>query len=216
MTSDLPKLTVTGLAEYLSTSSATRQKAILQRFKFPDDLGEAPRMYYRDVSRILSDYSHNVRDAGWLRTQTTALSATQGHNTEAQSRIDANVRMLEWFAKYFARQRFREVYPIPKLEYVHTGVVVRVTPDLYGMKRNRRYLVKYHFARSADSARHARIVCQVMYGASQLNKMSLPSSAIRVWDFRDGEDYRAVDGRSRIQSDVEDGCAAIAAIWPTL
>ena len=210
------KLTVTGLAEYLSTPSASRQKAILRRFKFPDDIGEAPRKYYRDVSRILVDYFQNRRDGVWLRKEVAVLDGTEGHNSEAQSRINGNVRALQRFLEYFGRQRFQEAHSVPRLEYVHAGVIVKVTPDLYGTKRNRKYLVKYHFAKSADPARHAKITCQVMYGASKISRLGLSSSAIRVWDFRDGEDYRAVDGRSRIQSDVEDACSAIAAIWPTL
>ena len=95
------------------------------------------------------------------------LVGTEGHNPEAQSRIDGNVRALQRFLEYFGRQRFQEAHSVPRLEYVHAGVIVKITPDLYGTKRNRKYLVKYHFAKSADPARHAKITCQVMYGASQ-------------------------------------------------
>ena len=209
-----PSITVTGLAKYLTTPSPTTRNTELRQFKYPE-LGVKPASHYRDAYRLLEDYFKHSRGGSWLALEADNLEHS-GHNSQAQYRLDDNVCVLRGFLSHFSNQIVQSAQPGPNLEYHHAGVFVRVKADLYAMKRKREYLVKYYFAQPDDPDKCARIICQVMYGAAMRKGFNVAYSGVQVWNCRSGRLHRAVQGRSRIQRDVETACEDIAAIWPKL
>ena len=214
-----PRLTISGLADYM-TCSASAQRNVLLRFKYPQGPGEAAAKYYHFAYRVLGGYFQpsGQRSVSWLSLEADELDARPGHDPHARDKIEANVRVLRGFLSYFASQKFQNIQPVPKLLYRHAGVSIRITPDLYGTKRNRSYVVKYLFAagkREVIGSR-ARIICQVMYHASMQPNLGLPASGIQIWACRSGDVYRAREGGSLVINNVEAACKTIAAVWPTL
>lgn len=96
------------------------------------------------------------------------------------------------------------------------GLVIKATSDVFANERRFDRLIKYQFAKSDDPQQHAKILCQVMFEAAEQARLSLRSSAIRVWDCQIGQEYQLARVGSRLKSDIEASCQAIVALWPTL
>ena len=213
-----PSITLSGLAKYMiAAASPSQQMKILEEFKYPD-MGEIQAKYYRDAYRIIHEYHEQGNDASWLLDEAGYLhaKAQQSPLDRVRTRIEHNVRAIRVYEHYFAIHNVKDKERAPSLMYSHTGLRVRVTPDLFGKERAHPRLVMLQFAQSSNHEKRAKIICQIMLEASTAGGLSLPSSAMRVWDCQTNEDYHFARAGSRLRRDIEAACRAVVALWPTI
>ena len=209
-----PKISLTGLAKFMTASSSAQRK-VLKDYKYREPEGVAQAAYYREGRRTVQGFHRDARDRDWLLTEATALSGQKaGLPDGAQKRLESNVRAIRAYARHFSDRNLAFESP-PKLEYAHAGLVINVRPDLWGTERGHR-LIKVQFAKPSDPEQTAKVIGQVMLAAATEAGMNLPSSAMRVWDCRKGEDYKLARVGARLQADIEAACETISDLWPAI
>ena len=217
MASTTPRVTLTGLAKFMMATSS-QQRAILHKYKFDEPESAAVRKYYREAYNTLHRYYIGDHQVPWLYGEADALeSQATPLNRQMELRIENNADTIRQFAQCFSRSITDQEAP-PVLSYSHANLFVKVTPDVFGKEKGRDRLIKFHFARPYNDQpeRFAKIVCQVMYEAAVDAGLSLPSSAIRLWDRHTCKEYKLARVGARMTKEIEDACTAVVAIWPTL
>lgn len=195
------------------TASPSQQRRILKDYKYPDPEGTAQAAYYRNARNAIQEFHMNGHDADWLVSKADALNSQKSGPPARQTRITKNVQALRKYAASFSSRKIQS-QAVSDLKYSHAGLSVNVTPDLFGIELDRySRLVKIQFAKSNDPEKNAKIIGQVMLTAASAAGLTLPSSAMRVWDCQTGEDYKLARVGARMEKDIEAACENIMAIW---
>ena len=207
------KLSVAGLAKYM-TSSPANQRKVLRDYKYPDeDQPIAMRMYYKDaVDRIHALHASNA-DSTWLVGQAKQLEALARSATGSTgTRLRNNARALDAYANYFTKKKYQVLSPA-RLRKQFGDVLVTVSPDLHVVERKQEKVLKFHFSKDAPSKESVKIVSQLMYEAAADQLKNLKSSSVLFVDVGRGEEHKGARAGARTLREIEAACKNIAGLW---
>jgi hypothetical protein len=209
------KITVKGLAKFM-TATPSGQRRILRQFKYPDDdEPRAMRLYYGETVDAIKAYHKNSKDRQWLLDQADLCSdlATSLGGRSA-TRLRNNARALRQYADNFHRRKF-EVRPDLKLAFSHSDVRVSVVPDLHVRERAKEKIIKLDFATDWDGEQ-ARIVSQCMFEAFRETETTITPAAVLYLHVATGREVRGARVGSRLMGDFRAACENINALWDTI
>lgn len=210
------KISVRGLAKYM-TSSPAAQRKVLRDYKYPDeDEPSAMRLYYKDATDRIYAYHGSAHDRSWLRTKVTDLTElarlTPGR---PGTRLRHNARALAAYERHFASRKFEPQNQL-RLRLEVSGVTITVTPDLHAIERNKTKIIKFDFSSSEPDEGVVKIVSQVMFEAAKGRVPSIRSSSIAYIDVTRGKEFKGARAGARTLREIEAACANIGSIWPSI
>ncbi len=212
----MKKLSVKGLADYM-TASAVKQRSILRQHKYEeDDEGRARILYYRDARDRIAAFHRGGHPTTWLVDQAAGLSALAALSEgRTRSRLQHNARGLRAYATGFGSRSF-EVMRDDTYRLNYGDVVITVRPDLHVRERGAEKLVKLDFSREPPPDPLIGIICQLMFEAASVAGLGLRSSGILLLDVARAVEHRGARAGSRMRREVEAACANISAIWDSV
>lgn len=210
------RISVKGLADYMTASPATQRK-ILRDFKYPDaDEAYAKRLYYREARDYVAAFHRNRHDGEWLRVKAAELSQLADLvGGQAGHRLKQNARALLQYQRNFGTRAFEPVGDL-RLHLDVGHVRISVNPDLVVEERAKPKLLKLDFSVRPPDPASIKIVAQCMFEAAQGNLPKLTSSSVLYLDVRRGVEHRGARAGARTLRELEAACETIAAVWHTL
>lgn len=207
------KISVKGLAKFMTASPAGQRK-ILRDFKFPDeDEPKAMRLYYGEATDAIKSLHRNGHERQWLLNQADLLNALGGSlGGQSAVRLRNNARGLRHYADNFANRRFT-VLPDVRLELVYGDVRITVVPDLHVREGSKEKIVKLDFAKQAPSDEVVKIISQSMFEAVRATNGATTPSSVLYFDVPRGVENRGARVGARLAADIRAACDNIAALW---
>jgi hypothetical protein len=207
------KLSVKGLAKYM-TSSPANQRRVLRQFKFPrEDEPFAMRLYYRDACDRIRAYHKNEHDPEWLDEKAdefTGLAAV--HSGSTAVRLRNNGRALRQYGQHFGHRPFEVIGEVP-MTFEHANVRVTAGPDLFVRERGKVKAIKFDFSSGASSPEVVKVVSQCMYEAARGHIPGLSSTSILYLDVSRGLEHRGARAGARMLGEIHAACETISAVW---
>lgn len=209
------KLTVKGLAKYMTSSPATQRKT-LRDYKFPDPEGAVQAKYYAEARRAIEQFHSAGNDpaVAAMAVDQLRLKATR-ETGKKRDRIENNIRALEDYLRNFGKTTL-EVLSTPELKYSRGQIVVSCFPDLYVKDGNAHKIIKLDFSKQLLKPEAIRVVLQVTFAAAQAAKLSIKPQDVIYVDVVRGARHRGARVRARLMRDVEATCQTIEDIWPNI
>ena len=212
----MKKMSLKGLADYM-TASSTRKRSILKQYKYPyDDEARAKIIYYREARDIVVAYHASGRDRAWLIDEASRLrslaAASQG---ATKTRLNHNARAVRSYADHFADKDFK-ILDDRRLTLQYDDVTVTVVPELHVLEGDQEKIIKLEFGAKAPDPMMLKIMAQVMLEAADAAHMGLPSSAVLVFDVPRGVAHKEARVGARMRRDIENSCLNISAIWDSI
>src|SRR5205823_522749 len=101
------KISVRGLAKYM-TSSPAGQRKVLRDYKYPDeDEPSAMRLYYKDATDRIQAYHGSAHDRSWLQVKAADLAElAQLTPGRPGTRLRHNARALTAYERHFAMKEY--------------------------------------------------------------------------------------------------------------
>lgn len=210
------RLTVKGLAEFM-TSTPAKQRKTLRDFKYPDeDEPFARRLYYREAREHISAFHRRGRDRDWLREKADDVAELARLNGgQSEIRLRNNSRGIRAYERHFGARRF-EVLDEVRMELRFADVRISVVPDLHVIEGKKEKIIKLDFGVKAPSPDIIRIVSQVMLEAARGVVGDLTSSSALYLDIGRGAEHRGARAGARTLRDIEAACETISAVWEGL
>ncbi len=206
------KLSVKGLAKYMTSGDHTRRR-VLRDFKYPrEDEPMAMRLYYQDACDRIEAF-HRGRDRNWLRSEAddlARLAALTGGSRGA--RLRHNAQALRRYEEHFGDRSY-VVQKAARLNVQYGDVVITVAPDLSVLCDGRPRLVKFDFGAEPPPERLVKIVTQVMFEAALPAIPDLKSGSVIYADVSRGVEHRGARMGAAVQRDIVAACQTIAQIW---
>lgn len=212
----MKKVSLKGLADFM-TASELRRRKILKQYKYPEeDESRAKILYYRDARDRIAAYHQSSHPASWLGEQVLLLAAlAAGSPDRTRARLQHNARGLRAYALHFSRRRF-EILPDITHHLTHGDVTVTIRPDLHIRESGKEKLVKLEFGVKNPPDRLLNIIAQCMFEAAAAAGMGLPSASVICLDVPRGQEVRGARVGSRMRAEVAAACANISSIWDSL
>lgn len=211
----MKKLSIKGLADYMTAPEARRRK-IIHDHKYPsDDEAKAKRTYYREARDRIAAYHRSGREPHWLLDQAGQIdSVAAGSMGQTKTRLRHNARAVRAYAKNFADRKF-EILPEMTLGLFYGEVKISVFTDLHVRENGKEKIIKLEFKDSVDP-QVVKIISQGMYEAADQAGLSLPASSVLYLDVTKGEEHRGARIGARMASNIEAACLNISAIWDSI
>lgn len=117
------------------TKAPAAQRKILRDFKFPRPEGVAQAAYYAEARQAICSYHSRENNSATLvkAVDNLRVKASRSYG-QTRTRLEQNIRVIESYLKHFPHNKFT-ILPTPRLEYVHSNVMVSAVPDLYVQKK---------------------------------------------------------------------------------
>ena len=225
-TSRTPRISVNKLGEYL-VSRAGRQNRILRDQKFPQDFVVA---YYREAQEAISLFmAGNMEDIGVLERKISSLDQKPASNIYETRKLSSNIEAIESFMNLLDDIDFQGAKPrlgkqnAPKLLIRNVDVSVRPEVILCGTGKSKANLVggvKLHFPRTfsltKDAAGYVSAATQMYCEYCLADEGTSYGQFCTVIDVGAGIVWPGVRAVKQRRRDIEDGCAQIAALWPSI
>ncbi len=210
------KLSLKGFADFMSAGPA-KQRSILRQYKFPDeDEARAKIVYYREARDRISVYHKTGKTADWLEKEAKGIAAlAAGSAGRTKDRLNHNARALLQYQTYFASCVYKVLAEVA-LRYSIGDVVISVVPDLHVTEDGKEKLIKFEFSKEPPAERLTKVICQLMFQASQDAGLGFPSSSILYIDVPRNKVHKGARAGARIRNDLEATCKNISALWPTI
>jgi hypothetical protein len=207
------KLSMRGLAKFMTSSSAGQRK-VLRDYKFPDqDEPAAMRLYYKDATDRIQLYHKSPHDRDWLRRKVKDLTElAQLTPGRAGTRLRHNARALSLYEYHFGGRAFESQGQL-RLRLPIGNVLITVTPDLYVLERGKSKVVKLEFSKTRPSEDTVKIISQVMFEAARGHVDDLTSSSIIYLDVPNGVEFRGARAGARTLREIEAACLSIESLW---
>lgn len=209
------KISLNSLANFM-TSGATKQRKILTDYKYPDPEGIVMAKYYKEAKPFIRAFHKNEHSRNWLKTRARNLeSLAEDEAGNTATRLTNNARAIKMYEEFFGDKSF-EILENLNLSIEFGDVKVNVNPDMHVLENTRNKIIKLDFTKDPKGDDFIRIMCQLMFEATQQHNLNLPSSCVLYYDVSRGEEYRGARLGSRMRNDIIASCQMIEAIWPTL
>ncbi len=209
----MKKLSLRGLADYM-TASAAKQRTILRQYKYPaEDEAHAKILYYREARDRIAASHRAAHESPWLIDQADQLSILASSSSgRTKTRLKHNARAMRSYAKHFRGRRF-ELLKDLKLRLQIGDVAISAYPDLHVIEKEQEKLIKLDFGVDEPTNELIKIVSQVFLEAANDNGMGLPNAGVLYLDVTRGSQHRGARIGSRMRKNVEASCRNISAIW---
>lgn len=220
-----PRISLNKLCEFM-TASPSRQRRIVRDQKYPSDF---MRVYYREAQEAVAHcIASGLEDFGRVERQIEILNQMTPDSIGTQRRITANIEALETFLQMVdtidlagAEPRLGENAP-PRLAIRNVDVSVRPEVLLSGQGRNGRLVggIKLHFPRTnrldERAAGYVSAVLQEWCSRNLADEGQVSGPMCYVIDIGSQRAYAGVRATAQRIRDIEDACATIHALWPTI
>jgi len=207
------KLSVKGLADFMTANDKKRRK-ILYDYKHPDDPeSKAKILYYQEARDLIHSYHKQASYLGWLEEQSQHLTRRANlADGKTQTRLRNNARALRQYEANFGSRNFEVLHPKTfKLEF--SDVSISTWPDLYVIERGRERLIKLEFSNKEPQQRVIKIITQCMFEASSAASPYVKSADVMFFDVPRGKDYKGARIGARLLGDIKAACETISDIW---
>ena len=208
------------------TASIPRQRRIIRDQKYPPDYQV---VYYREAQEaVASCIASDLENTQAVENQIQILNQQAPENVGAQRRIASNVDALEAFLGMLDDINLMGATPslgandAPKLRLQNVDISVR--PEIILRSENRSGPIigamKIHFPKTNPlnelSAGYVSAVLQE-WALANLSAESVPQGQLcSIVDVGSQSFYEGVRATRRRLQDIQDACATIAALWPTI
>lgn len=210
------KISVKGLAKFI-TSSPAAQRKVLRDYKYPDDdEPSAMRLYYKDATDRIQAYHQSGHGREWLRAKVSDIaelaSLTPGRSG---TRLRHNARALSLYERHFAD---RELEPQGQLwlRLNVGGVVITVSPDLYVLEKGKLKVLKLEFGKDEPSTQTVKVISQTMFEAAKGSVPGITSSSVLLLDVPRGVEHRGARAGAKMLREIEAACLSIESMWPDI
>jgi hypothetical protein len=220
-----PRISLNKLCEFM-TASIPRQRRIGRDQKFPPDY---QRMYYREAQEaVASCIASDLVDTAVVERQIEILNQQAPDTVGTQRRLASNVDALEAFLEMLDDINLQGSTPergandAPKLQIRNVGISVRPEIVLRAESRNGPVVgaMKIHFPKTnplnAQSAGYASAVLQEWTTTHMHDDGTSFGPLCCVLDVGSQSFFQGVRATRQRMRDIEDACATIAALWPTI
>ncbi|EIM73276.1 hypothetical protein A33O_15945 [Nitratireductor aquibiodomus RA22] len=220
-----PRISLNKLCEFM-TASIPRQRRIVRDQKFPPDY---LRTYYREAQEaVASCIASELDNVSAVERQIDILNQQAPDTVGTQRRIASNVDALETFLDMLDQINLQGAVPelgandAPKLRVRNVDISVR--PEIILRMENRNGPVvgamKVHFPKTNPlderSAGYASAILQEWTRVYLPDDGSASGPLCCVLDIGSQCFYEGVRATRQRMRDIEDACATIAALWPTI
>ena len=218
-----PRISVNKLGEYLVVGPGRRHK-ILHDAKFPSDF---IRPIYRTATDVISSFiAGGLSDIAALERAMEALGNESPNTVWDQRRINSNIDALETFSNMIdaidLRGAAAQLGPHQSDHLTRSGVAVSVRPEiiLRGTRRGQPVVggLKLHFPKANPLGAQAASFVSAALAAhlQETQSDAVDPTLCSVVDVSSAAFFAGPSAtRQRLRA-VDDGCAEIAARWPTI
>lgn len=209
-----PALTVSGLAAFI-TGDPLKQRSTLRDFKYPEPEGEGRAMYYSKSNNLIRSALHSSSPELRLRTNAIELEQELSTLDKIPGRSEHNLRVIKQFADIVATRNFT---PAPRrhIAFVHAGVTIRATPELYVMEGGVLKLVKLHHKETPAGVNAANIIRRAIWLAATRSGLDIQPNQVVLLHTATGKELGTKARNQRLTELIQAACENIAMIWPTI
>lgn len=209
----LKHISVKGLADFMAASESKKRK-IVHQYKYPqEDEARAKIIYYREAREVIQAFHTGDHDAEWLEELAGQLETIASSLTgSSRSRRRHNARAIRAYATNFAERNFRPL-SVPRLRLDYSGIRINVVPDLRAREAGKEKIIKFEFGVDPPSDLEVKVISQMLFEASQVAGLGLPSSSVLYLDIERGREHRGARAGSQTRTNIEAACATISDIW---
>jgi hypothetical protein len=210
----MKKITLKGLADYVTANDLRRQR-IVKEYKYPkDDEPRAKILYYKEAKDRIRRY-HGLANVGpeWLATKATELEAESALRFDrGRTRLKHNARALRAYARNFAARTF-EVCDDKNLVLKFGDITIGAKPDMVVVERGKTKLVRFDFSEKEPEPKLFKVLAQGTFEAALAAGIDVPSSCVLILDVPRGREYRGARMGARMRREMEAACQGLSAIW---
>jgi len=209
----MKKLSLKGLADFMTAPEAKRRK-ILHQFKYPDeDESKAKIIYYREAKERIIVHHRGGQKPSWLLEEASRIDDQASLSIgQTKIRLKHNARSLHAYTRNFACREF-DVLDDARLALLYGDVRISIFPDLHVREKGKEKIIKFEFNKDAANPELVKIVSQCMYEASEQAGMALSAANVLLFDVAQGQEHRGAKIGARMRSNIEAACLNISAIW---
>jgi hypothetical protein len=208
----LIKISVKGLARFMTSADAARRKTLFD-YKHPDPEGKAQAGYYRDATNAIRNFHGLGEPQGWLIRRALSLKSDAVSRDHAiAQRLQQNARAIQQYDAKWRGDRL-QVLKIPTLFLQFGDVRVSAYPDLYVRVDSSEKIIKLEFSSKEPNEKLFKIIGQCMFEAATRAGLAISGKDVLVYDVPRGNIFKGARFGSRMVKDIEAACEAISALW---
>lgn len=212
----MKKISVKGLADFMTASAATQRK-IVHEYKYPkDDEARAKTIYYRETRDRISVYHASGHLPTWLTDEAASIGLlADGSIGKTKTRLKHNRRALIDYKNHFCSRGF-VVLDDRLLTLKHHDVLIKVYPDLHVEEKGREKFIKLEFGVNEPSTEVVKIISQVMFESCLSSGLTVKSSDVLYLDVPRGKEHKGARMGAMMKKNIEAACKTFSAIWDSI
>lgn len=211
-----PKLSATGLADYLLATTPEKKISILREQKFTDKSeGFFMAGYYQATNACARDYHASSNDVSLVTEKLNSLNREAedpSKHATARANRRKNHAAIQLYMKLYG-ERHLSIEPLHKIFYVVRGLRINGTPDIWAKEGTRDVLLKLGAAKRTKRDVFIEIVLYAMNRAAAASGYTIPRENIRFLDLLREVELVAQYPADYFDSSVEAVAEEVVKLW---